>query len=495
MKKFQKRLLVMGILCTAVADAAACAGGDGLGIVSVAEAADSSFAGEPEMNKEQNDSVRLPVETWTTDSGDQYTGINENGNILGYGKVTYCNGNSYEGYFAKETNEKKKYGVYRWEEDEYKGWYYAGNFAEDAREGYGVIYDSSGAQYAGEYRNDKRDGYGIAFDADGTVAQAGVWEAGKYKENADLGTWTDESGNQWYGTRNAEGNLEGKGICVMADGTCRIGIFGSNGLMYSQGFEYSSESFYIGNFSAGKKDGYGILRLTSGSIWQEGNFVDGSLSGYGISRYSAGWYEGEWKDGTVDGMGARFFANGSLDCAGEWKMGEYQENGALETWTDQDDNWYAGKKDGDGLIQGEGIKIWKGGTRNIGSFQAGVLQAIGAGFFANGNWYSGEWKDGQMNGYGRFYYSSNKQGIYYEGNLVDNERMGYGAYVWVDGERFEGTWSDNAKTDWAYSLTGMEIFTPQGFGQTVIIRKTAAWRTGRMIPVRSISASAIRKAI
>lgn len=443
MKNLKKGLWRIGVLCMAAVSVAANSGGV-TGVAFAEEAAEPSLTREPEMSTGRTDPVKLPIETWTADSGEQYTGMELDGNIQGYGKVVYPNGNSYEGYFKADTSEKHKYGVFSWGEEAYNGWYYEGNFSGDVREGYGIAYDSSGLQYAGEYENDKRDGYGVAFLADGTAAQAGVWKNGEFAEDEDIETWTDDSGNQWYGTRNSEGNLEGKGICLTADGTCRIGSFGSDGLMYAKGFEYTGDSFYIGNFSGGEKDGYGILRLVKDNIWQEGNFADGSLTGYGISRYSTGWYEGEWADGTVDGMGIRFLADGSLDCAGEWKMGKFQEDSGLESWTDQAGNWYTGKKDSDGLLQGEGIKILENGSRYMGNYRAGVLQVRGAAFYTAGNWYGGEWKDGQINGYGRYHYTGGTV-LFYEGNWVLGNRKGYGAIEWIDGERFEGEWDNHLR--------------------------------------------------
>ena len=56
-----------------------------------------------------------------------------------------------------------------------------------------------------------------------------------------------------------------------------------------------------------------------------------------------------------------------------------------------------------------------------------------------GVFYTGEWLDGQMDGYGVFTWSDGRK---YEGEYVDDKKHGQGTYVWADGRSYTGGWKD-----------------------------------------------------
>ena len=73
------------------------------------------------------------------------------------------------------------------------------------------------------------------------------------------------------------------------------------------------------------------------------------------------------------------------------------------------------------------------------------------GYPDSGDWYVGEWKDGELNGKG-------KLTIYNEGEYIgdwkDGIKHGQGTYNYYDGEKYEGEWKDgewNGQGTWTMS--------------------------------------------
>ena len=55
-------------------------------------------------------------------------------------------------------------------------------------------------------------------------------------------------------------------------------------------------------------------------------------------------------------------------------------------------------------------------------------------------WYEGDWKNDQMDGYGEYHYSN---GDIYEGNWKNNMHNGFGRYIFTNGNTYEGEWKDH----------------------------------------------------
>ncbi|MCB1179945.1 MAG: hypothetical protein KDK36_20375 [Leptospiraceae bacterium] len=62
--------------------------------------------------------------------------------------------------------------------------------------------------------------------------------------------------------------------------------------------------------------------------------------------------------------------------------------------------------------------------------------------FQDGTKYEGQFKDGKIYGFGRFY---NTEGDFYEGSLRDGVKEGSGIYFYKDGTKYEGSFKDNKK--------------------------------------------------
>ena len=88
-------------------------------------------------------------------------------------KVTFENGNVYEGDFADNKLHGK--GKYTWP----NGNVYEGDWRDDNRSGKGKFTWSDGDVYEGDYVDGKRTGTGTYTYADGRV-KSGRWEDGKF---------------------------------------------------------------------------------------------------------------------------------------------------------------------------------------------------------------------------------------------------------------------------------------------------------------------------
>ena len=64
--------------------------------------------------------------------------------------------------------------------------------------------------------------------------------------------------------------------------------------------------------------------------------------------------------------------------------------------------------------------------------------------YADGIQYEGEWKNGNMNGKGKYIIPKNfsKPGVY-EGDMKDGARSGKGTFTYVSGHKYEGEWKND----------------------------------------------------
>lgn len=72
-----------------------------------------------------------------------------------------------------------------------------------------------------------------------------------------------------------------------------------------------------------------------------------------------------------------------------------------------------------------------------------IREGSGVYYFANGDFYFGEWANNKINGKGVYYF---QDGEYYEGRFVDFQRHGGGIYQYKNGNRYEGEWKNDKKS-------------------------------------------------
>ena len=92
-----------------------------------------------------------------------------------------------------------------------------------------------------------------------------------------------------------------------------------------------------------------------------------------------------------------------------------------------------------------GIYKWSNpNDKYDGEFLNGNRHGFGAYFYANGNKYIGEWSNDRPNGKGTMIFPS---GAKYIGDVKNGKRHGQGSYFYSDGERLTGKWNEGEFVD------------------------------------------------
>ena len=191
----------------------------------------------------------------------------------GKGKLTYHNGDIYQGNFIR--NEFNGHGVIEFANgDEYDG-----NFLDGQFQGKGTMVYANGDQYIGEWKNNMRQGVGKLILASGDL-QEGDWEKDKYQEEAlypvvdnsiDLNDKDLRDCNKTYCEN-------GKGVYNYPDGAKYIGDF-ENGKPAGYGTcIYSNGDKYVGYWQNHGPNGEGVYTYTNSgktiaAIWRDGEAI------------------------------------------------------------------------------------------------------------------------------------------------------------------------------------------------------------------------------
>ena len=214
-------------------------------------------------------------------NGDVYEGTLAGGKKSGTGKMTFSEKDSrreYEGEWADD--RKNGHGVLRWK----NGTVYEGEFAEDKLCGKGRFVISEGEFYEGEFAEGTYNGFGTFHYAPGNNKEWSTYE----------GHWKD-------------GEKDGEGILTFAE----------------------TSKYYIryeGNWVKDRREGFGRLFYRNGRYY-EGEFAEDKLCGKGRFVISEGeFYEGEFAEGTYNGFGTFHYAPddkwGRITYEGYWKNGK-----------------------------------------------------------------------------------------------------------------------------------------------------------------------------
>jgi len=247
--------------------------------------------------------------TYRYSATSKYTGQFQNGQRHGNGKMTYADGNVYEGSFFMGKKQGAEGSMYfaasgdryigPWKNDQPNGqgvYYFAskeryeGSFMNGVFEGEGTMYYPDGAYYAGEWSNNKKHGRGVFHYSDGTEKH-GQWEIGKPVASSDRITRnsTDKVENEPAGEQIKE-ELQQESASTVREKPDLTGL-------RNCGATYC-------------RSGKGYYRYPEGSIWV-GEFKEGAPHGKGTCDYANGdRYEGEWENNKPNGEGVMRFANG-----------------------------------------------------------------------------------------------------------------------------------------------------------------------------------------
>ncbi len=116
---------------------------------------------------------------------------------------------------------------------------------------------------------------------------------------------------------------------------------------------------------------------------------------------------------------------------------EFQDDLYKLHGSDINKKWMGGiiARDGKIFPNGKGYFSGKDGQK--------IKKEIKSFEFDNGDFYTGEWKDGKKkNGYGKYTFASRDS---YEGEWKDGKKEGKGNYTWLNGNYYEGEWKDGKK--------------------------------------------------
>jgi hypothetical protein len=287
-------------------------------------------------------------------------------------------------------------GHYIWPD----GCFYKGQWFSDCRSGQGIERLSDGSQYEGNFVNNARNGLGIMLYTDGSKYQ-GHWQ---HEHWNGLGTFTSADGSVLEGLF-VNGVIQGHGTEKSANGEYFYEGDWNDGVREGQGFLKTPIGEYIGEFSAGKKQGQGKDTFASGSTYS-GQFDDNQRHGYGVISYSDGRiYDGHWKHGEYCGHGKYVEPNGYGYC-GEWENDQKHGRGSE-------------KIDKDTSYEGQFHKGMRHGKGKITAFKSTPPHSS----------------------------SSNSQtGLYiHEGMYSHNKKSGIGSEIYPDGSCFHGVWSNDLK--------------------------------------------------
>lgn len=181
----------------------------------------------------------------------------------------------------------------------------------------------------------------------------------------------------------------------------------------------------------------------------------------GEIMYDGDRYVGEYKDGKPNGKGKLYYSDENLSTyEGEFVNGKRQGQGVIiwKSGSRYEGAWIDDMREGQGKMfwangerfDGEwmsdkmlnGTYVYTDGAKYIGYFLYGLKHGQGTYYYPNGEKYVGGWKNGQRNGEGIMYYAG---GSRYEGSFVDGKREGGGTYYYANGDREVGSWKNDKK--------------------------------------------------
>lgn len=274
-------------------------------------------------------------------NGSTYIGdLNAQGQLEGQGRMTWANGDEYDGEFlAGLMHGKGKFS------SKYSG-NYKGDFVRGYSEGRGVVVYVDGTRYEGEFVANQFQGKGKLIYPGGN-AYEGDFENNKMHGVGKL-SFADKS---VYIGQLVDGVIQGKGELRRVSGEKYIGDFVA-GKMHGQGvFNDGQGNSYSGEFQNDNFTGSGAYVSDDGYTYV-GQFKDWRLNGKGVQTDKKGnQWEGEYQDGQLEGQGS-YIAKKGEQYSGEFKYGQYNGKGKLIARNGDiyEGEFSYGRKDGKGVL-------------------------------------------------------------------------------------------------------------------------------------------------
>jgi len=151
--------------------------------------------------------------------------------------------------------------------------YYGEVSQEGKKQGYGKVTFPNGDTYEGNWENDQMDGLGIYTWKIGGRYE-GAFEAGKIQ---GAGKRSYASGNVYEG-EFLDGKKQGKGVMVFSNGDIYEGDWNKDDMEGQGTYKWVSGDTYVGSFQRDKRHGSGCLTLFNQEVynaeWFEDKMVD-----------------------------------------------------------------------------------------------------------------------------------------------------------------------------------------------------------------------------
>jgi antitoxin component YwqK of YwqJK toxin-antitoxin module len=316
-----------------------------------------------------------------------YDGKIKNGEMHGYGRLYFFNGNrEYSGHFHKGFRHGK--GLSYYEKRIFKSKLkkkYNGNWKNNKYNGKGKLYHSNGIiEYSGNFSDGLYHGYGVLSNKKGINLLSGYWIHGNY-----YGSSTEYNKDGY--------NVDGKNVNGQ---TQRIAIYN-----WGNKKEHILAGDIKNKIPCGQATHY-INTDTGRCKLYQGNWSNGSYHGEGVQ-----YYKPCWKYNNVQGL---------TEYNGNWNMGEREGNGILFT---------KGKKS----------------TKYQGMFLNSYKHGKGKLYTVTYKWNKDYRERYEYNNVPGYYYCDEK--IVYDGNWSNDLMHGEGTSYYDSGQKkFVGIWN-NGKTD------------------------------------------------
>ena len=256
--------------------------------------------------------------------------------------------------------------------------------------------------------------------------------------SSDAGNKDDIKTNSTIGTHDGTVVKNGVGLLTLLDGSVYNGMMrdgiphgrGSlkettsgvmfngefcNGVKHGAGEEvYADGSVYMGEFASGMRHGDGVLRTSreiDGDVLYKGEWMDDSITGVGVLRKAfhpdPGVYNGQVVDGQRHGHGT-FTLKSGLILEGEWFQDRPQDGDWVIT-RPTGSVYYGtascsrknGASTGIPVATGFGTQHEANGDFYSGTFRNGKRHGTGLCVFHTGEQWDGKWKEGVFVKYGR----------------------------------------------------------------------------------------------
>ena len=327
----------------------------------------------------------------------------------------------------------------------------------DCESGEGTYKYSNGAEYTGQWEGGKRNGKGTNKYSSGAV-YTGEWK--EDKQDGPGGTFKTSKGTVYTGEFKDNKLLNGQVIYKLSNGNSRYGEWknGEQGPLQDgepsvqiKKIEQNNNEKSSSGCSGNCKDGIGTFRYTDKQEYT-GQWKDGKRNGQGTDttlgddNSIVNVETGEWKDNSLfngyityifdDGTGVYYeFINGKQGVMKNGKPPEQTKEIKLNN--DQQES-KTGKCTGN-CKDGEGTYKLADGNEYTGEFKDNNFNGKGTYKLADGGEYTGEFKDNNFNGEGTYKF---EDGAVYTGEWKEDKTNGQGTYTNINGVKSSGNWVD-----------------------------------------------------